>query len=90
MLQVPPVENRTLLNNAIRLLQCVRGLQLSFVNSFMLEMKQLGIEFLVLSLRNKTPDTVKTWHHIMQRQWQIKGGIFFYYKICDVRSSCTS
>lgn len=56
----------------------------------MLGLKQLGIEFLVLSLRNKMPDTVKTWHHIMVSQWQIKEDFFFYYKICDVKGSCTS
>lgn len=38
----------------------------------MLGLKQVGIEFLVLSLWNKMPDTVKAWHHIMHSQWQIK------------------
>lgn len=90
MLQVPFVENGTLLNNIIHLLPRVRGLHLSLVNSFMLGPKQLGIEFLVLSLSNKTPDTVKTWHHITHRQWQIKGVVFFCYKICDVKDCCTS
>lgn len=90
VLKVPVVENGTLPNNDTHFLPCVRGLHLSLNNSFMQRLKLPDIEFLVLLLRNKMPDTMNAWHHIMHSQWQVKGVIFLYYKICNVRGSCLS
>lgn len=73
VLKVPVVENGTLPKKTTRLLPCVKGLHLSLINSFMQWLKKPGIEFLILSLRNKMPDTMNTWHHIMHSQWQMKG-----------------
>lgn len=85
-----PLENGTLVNSAVRLLPCVGGLRLRRVNSFLRALEQLGVEFLVPSLRNKMPGTMKTWHHVMHSQRQIKGDVFFYHKICDVKGHGTS
>lgn len=90
VLEVPVVENGTLPNNNTHLLPCVRGLHLSLINSFMQWLKQTGIEFLILSLSNKMPDTRNAWHHIRHSQWQMKGVTFCYYKICDVKICCLS
>lgn len=58
VLKVPVVDNGTLPNNDTHFLPCVRGLHLSLNNSFMQRLKLPGIEFLVLPLRNKMPDTM--------------------------------
>lgn len=90
MLQVPLVETGALLNSAIHILPCVRGLHLSVVNSFMMGLKQLQlcIEFLVLSLRNKIPE-IMNWHHVMHNHWQCKGNISLYHKFSAMKGSCS-